>query len=135
MKPRAAPGLPLGLKKFSSPKQTAPLIVEGAGGVMAPLNSTHFICDLIAQLQLPVILVTRSGLGTINHTLLSIKALQNANCQIKGLIINGPPTPHNTQALEEFGTYPILAEIPHLGEISRENLLTIKTKTIALNNN
>jgi dethiobiotin synthase len=114
------------MDSFRLPATDRPLIVEGAGGLMVPLNEKQFVIDLIAHLDIPAILVTRSGLGTINHTLLSLKALKDKNIPVAGLIINGPLTPHNRQALEEYGNVRIIAEIPRLDVISKETLLAIK---------
>ena len=98
-------GVKIDMNKFALPTCNRPLIVEGAGGLMVPLNETHFVIDLIAQLSIPAILVCRSGLGTINHTLLSLEALRKRNIPIAGLIINGPKTPHNRQAIEEYAAF------------------------------
>lgn len=88
------------------------IIIEGAGGLMVPINENEYIIDLIKKIGFEVILVTKSTLGTINHTLLSITALERYNIPIKGIIINGEPHPHNRQAIEQYGKYPILGEIP-----------------------
>jgi dethiobiotin synthetase len=101
-------------------------IVEGAGGIMVPLNKTCFIADLMENLQLPVILVARSELGTINHTLLTIKEIERRGLDLKGIIISGKKTAHNRTALEEYSGYPILAEIDYINPINRKNLLAIK---------
>ena len=101
-------------------------IVEGAGGIMVPLNKTCFMADLMENLQLPVILVARSELGTINHTLLTIKEIERRRLDLKGIIISGKKTAHNRTALEEYSGYPILAEIDYINPINRKNLLAIK---------
>lgn len=119
-------GVSIDMARFTLPDAGRPLVVEGAGGLMVPLNQKDFVIDLIAHLNLPAILVTRSGLGTINHTLLSLKALHDKNIPVAGLIINGPKTPHNRQALEEYGDVPVLAEIDRLPSVTSENLRAIK---------
>ena len=111
---------------FQLPQTNRPLVVEGAGGLMVPLTPDHLVIDLIKQLGLPTILVCRSGLGTINHTLLSLEALRARNITVAGLIISGPKSPHNREAIEEYGTAPIIVEIDHLRKINRETLLAIK---------
>lgn len=63
-------------------------LVEGAGGVYVPINETEFMTDMIRALDLPVILVTTPNLGTLNHTFLSMTALENAGIKIAGVIIN-----------------------------------------------
>lgn len=77
------------LTDFQIPKTKNHLIIEGAGGLMVPINHKDCIIDLIQQSQAEVVLVSRNYLGSINHTLLSIKALQQRNIPIKGVIFNG----------------------------------------------
>ena len=119
-------GIIIEMEKFQMPKARRSLIVEGAGGLMVPLNENNLVIDLIKQLNIPAILVCRSGLGTINHTLLSLKALKARDIEVKGIIINGPKTPHNRQALEEYGKVPVIVEIDQLDSVSKETLLEIK---------
>ena len=116
----------IAMEKFVRPQTDKPLIVEGAGGLLVPLTKEHLVIDLIKQLDLPAILVCRSGLGTINHTLLSLEALRHRNIPVAGLIINGPQTPHNRQALEEYGKIPVIAEIDQMPELTKTDLLAIK---------
>ncbi len=118
-------GLHIDLSRFSVPEHKAPLIVEGAGGLMVPLNEEALIIDLIEQLQLPVILVSRSSLGTINHTLLSLEALRARSIPVLGIIMNGEPSPHNHEALSEYGQVPILAQIPLLEQVTPEALAAV----------
>lgn len=102
------------IKTITPPASSLPLIIEGAGGLMVPLNDTEFMIDLIKQLGFPVILVCRSSLGTLNHTLLSLKVLKDYDIPVKGLVMNGENTPHTTQALEYYGNAKILGEIPFI---------------------
>lgn len=97
------------------PNVSIPLVVEGAGGLYVPVDDEHMILDLIAQWRLPAVLVARSGLGTINHTLLSLQALRARGVPILGVVMNGPPSPGNRQAIERFGGVRVLAEIPSCG--------------------
>ncbi len=114
------------IDQFRLPQTSRPLIVEGAGGLMVPLNDNNFVIDLIKKLALPAILVARSGLGTINHTLLSLEAMRARDIKIAGMIINGSKAPHNRQAIEEYGKVAIIAEIDHLQQINKDSLLAIK---------
>jgi dethiobiotin synthetase len=102
------------------------LIVEGAGGLFVPLDKNYFILDFIQSHAFPVILVARSTLGTINHTLLSLEALRARHINILGVVMNGPKNSENLKAIEEFGRVPVLAELYHYSEVSREILKTIK---------
>ena len=101
---------------------SGPLIVEGAGGLLVPLNNQEFMLDLIRALNYPVILVARSELGTINHTLLSLQALRHAGLEIWGVVMNGPPAPENAEAIEFFGATRILAQIPLLPDLTPASL-------------
>ena len=69
------------------------LIVEGVGGLLVPLRRDLLLIDLLARLRPPVLLVARSGLGTLNHTLLSLEALQRRNVPVLGIVFSDPPDP------------------------------------------
>ena len=69
-------GIAIDMQKLVPPASDGPLVVEGAGGLMVPLTDTAFVIDLADELELPIVLVARSTLGTINHTLLSIEAIR-----------------------------------------------------------
>lgn len=125
MSPHAAAaidGVSIGLDDFILPKTDRPLVVEGAGGLMVPLNDRDMVIDLIAKFQIPAVLVTRSSLGTINHTLLSLKALQDQGIPILGSVMVGEPSPSNREALTQYGKVRILAEIPHVDPLTPEAL-------------
>ncbi len=90
------------------------LIVEGAGGLLVPINEEETIVDLVAKLDLPVILVSRHYLGSINHTLLSIDYLQRQGFQLAGLIYSGGDSPETVRIVgEQTGVWP-LVELPEL---------------------
>jgi dethiobiotin synthetase len=98
------------------------LIVEGAGGIMVPLNENHLMLDLMKKLQLPILLVAESGLGTINHTLLSLDLLKNHCLEVLGVVMNGPRNSENRKAIEHFGNTRVCAEIEPLEHIDKETL-------------
>ncbi len=110
----ARAGRRIGLGDFRLPATSRPLVVEGAGGVLVPLNETELMVDLMTHLGLPVLVVARSGLGTINHTLLTLEALRRRQLPIAGVILNGPPNPDNRDAIERFGAAPVVGELPPL---------------------
>ncbi len=99
------------------------LTVEGAGGVMVPLNESRFMLDLMKQVGLPVLLVARSGLGTINHTLLSLAQLRRSRVEVAGVVLNGPKNPANREAIAYYGNIRILAELEPLPEINYRTLV------------
>ncbi len=97
-------------------------IVEGAGGAFVPLNENELMIDLIKQLDLPVVIVARSGLGTINHTLLTVEVLLNRSVKILGIIMNGEPDEENRKAIEHFGQVKVLAQMPKFDMPTNQNL-------------
>ena len=99
-----------------------PLVVETAGGLHVPLTRTWQQIDQLQEWMLPVVLVARSGLGTLNHTLLSLEALRNRRIPVIGLILNGPAHADNPRTLAEIGDVPVLAELPPLHPLNQETL-------------
>ena len=97
-------------------------MVETAGGLMVPLTRQWLQIDQLQRWQLPIVLVARSGLGTLNHTLLSLEALQRRQLPVLGLILNGPPHDDNPDTLEHFGGVPVLAQLPPLSPLTAEGL-------------
>ncbi|WP_309614466.1 dethiobiotin synthase [Flavobacterium sp.] len=81
-------GITIGLKQIKEPKTDNHLVIEGAGGVLVPLNDKDCIIDII-QKDYKVIVVSRHYLGSINHTLLTIEALQNRKIKVAGIIFSG----------------------------------------------
>ncbi|EPY03117.1 dethiobiotin synthase [Magnetospirillum fulvum] len=113
------------------PETDKPLVVEGAGGAMVPINETALMVDLIARLGLPVLVVARSGLGTINHTLLTLEVLRRRRIPLLGVVMNGQRNPANRQAIEHFGGVPVLAEIQPLPAVTRAMLESLPPPAFA----
>jgi dethiobiotin synthetase len=95
-------------------------IVEGAGGIMAPVYKKYLFLDLARDLDLPVVIVSRPGLGTINHTLLTLEALRNRGLSIPGIIFNnatgarnGLPEKTNPEVIEMLGGTTVLGSVPY----------------------
>jgi dethiobiotin synthase len=97
-------------------------IVEGAGGVLVPLNDSQLMIDLIGRLGLPAVIVSRSGLGTINHTLMTIEALRRRTIRVAGVVMVGSPDQENRMAIERYGAVSVLAELPLLESLTPETL-------------
>jgi dethiobiotin synthase len=93
-------------------------IMEGAGGVFVPLNEEDLMVDLMVRLAAPVLVVARTTLGTINHTLLTLDALRTRKLDILGVVMVGDPSPDNRAAIERFGRVPVLGEMPRLEVLS-----------------
>ena len=117
-------GVRIDLDSFHIPEinDSAHLIIEGAGGVMAPLNESHLMTDLMKRVGAPVLLVARSSLGTINHTLLSLEQLRRERIETLGVIINGPRNQENKEAIEHYGKIMVVAEIEPIMDIDPQNL-------------
>jgi dethiobiotin synthetase len=118
------------LQKISVPKilPSENLIVEGAGGVLVPINEKHLMVDVMKHLQLPVLLVARTSLGTINHTLLSLAALRSRRVPVRGVILVGRPNRENHQAIERYGNVEVVGTIPWLGTVDRKTLIRVFRK-------
>ena len=86
--------------------------------------------DLIKQLQLPVIIVARAGLGTINHTCLTLEALRARNVEVAGVIMNGESNQSNKLAIEFYGNTKVLAEMPLLDKVNFATLKNISLPQI-----
>ena len=110
------------------PLKNRSLIIEGAGGVLVPLNSSELIIDLIKKMNFPCIVVAKSGLGTLNHTLLTVEALKKRKIPIKGIILNGDANNKNKESIESFTGVKVILEIPTITDISKESLLNVYKK-------
>ena len=97
-------------------------VVEGAGGVLVPLNNTELMIDLMCRLALPVAVVARTALGTINHTLLTIEALRARSLQVAGVILCGTPNADNRDAIATYGGVRVLGEMPLFDPLTPEAL-------------
>jgi len=119
-------GIAIDMERLVPPPCDRPLVVEGAGGLMVPLTDRAYVIDLATELHLPIILVTRSTLGTINHTLLSLEAIRRRGLTLAGVVVNGPETPHNRAAIERYGQVEVIAEIPWLDRLTPAALMAIE---------
>lgn len=115
----AKDGLRIELEAFELPEVKAEehLVVEGAGGIMVPLNDREYLLDLMKRLRLPVLLVASSRLGTLNHTLLSLEKLRGHGLSVAGVVMNGPLNPDNREGIEFYGKTNVIAEIQPLSAI------------------
>lgn len=113
----------INLNKFKIPETNNNMIIEGAGGLMVPLNESDFIIDLIEKLNVPVALVIKNYLGCINHTLLSIMALHQRKIKLKYLILNGNFPPDTERIIvKNIHQKTKIIKIPHLNEITKEQI-------------
>ena len=101
----AIDGITIQLTEFQAPQTDRPLIVEGAGGALVPLNDHDTVLDLAEHLRLPIVLVSNLYLGNINHTLLTAKELQRHQLPVAGLIFNGPSNPESERIILHHTRY------------------------------
>ncbi len=101
-----------------------PLIVEGAGGVLVPLTRSRLQVDLFAQWGLPAIIVSRTRLGTINHTLLTIEALKRRGIPIAGVAFSGEPYDDSEQTICRIGNVARLGRLPIVDPLDAGSLLS-----------
>lgn len=124
MSPHAAAridGVKLGVLDFSLPKIDGNFIVEGAGGLMVPLNSDGLmIADIIEEFKLPVIIVSRHYLGSINHTLLTVEVLKNRGVLIKGIVFVGQENRDTEEIILSTTGLKMIARIPEVKVITKE---------------
>jgi len=132
----AIDGITIAMNQIQEPKTNNHLVVEGAGGILVPLNETQSVVDLI-QPDYKVIVVSRHYLGSINHTLLTIEALQNRQIQVAGIIFSGDENTSSESIILSRTGVPFLGRIaqePYFdtnviseyAELFRENLLKIQ---------
>jgi len=120
-----AMGTPIEPSRLALPAVAGSLVVECAGGLLVPLRRDRLQIEQIQAWGLPVLLVARSGLGTLNHTLLSLEALAQRRIPVLGLVLNGPPHADNPRTLAALGGVPLLACLPPLATINRQSLAAL----------
>ena len=118
-------GAPIEPSRLALPAVAGSLVVECAGGLLVPLRRDRLQIEQIQAWGLPVLLVARSGLGTLNHTLLSLEALAQRRIPVLGLVLNGPPHADNPRTLAALGGVPLLACLPPLATINRQSLAAL----------
>lgn len=116
-------GITINLDQFYLPETANHLIVEGAGGLMVPLNDEALILDLIKHLGIEVIVVSQNYLGSINHTLLTINTLKQHHIPIKGIIFNGTANEESEKYILNYTGVTSLGFIPAMEDVNKENII------------
>ena len=99
------------------------LVIEGIGGLLVPVTDTgYLLVHLLKDLHLPCVLVARSTLGTINHTLLSLEALRARELDLAGVVLSGPRNRQNRAAIERFGGVDVIAEVERIPRLGRASI-------------
>lgn len=115
-------GIEINLNQINMPETENNLIIEGAGGLMVPLNEHELIIDLIKKLNVEVILVSQNYLGSINHTLLSLNLLKQYDIPVKGIIFNGDENAETERYILQYSQAKKLGHVPHLSQINQEQV-------------
>lgn len=108
--------------RLMPPVMDAPLIIEGAGGLLVPLNETEVFADIFARWKIPVILCARTGLGTINHTLLSLEALRRRAIPVFGVAFIGDEQAETQRIIGAMGQVRVLGRLARLDPLTPDTL-------------
>ncbi|MDQ3111606.1 MAG: dethiobiotin synthase [Bacteroidota bacterium] len=123
MSPHAAAeleGQHITLDSINLPETSNHLIIEGAGGLMVPLNEKEFVVDIITKVNAEVVLVIQNYLGSINHSILSIDALRFRKIPVLGIIFNGPPHKLSEDIILAYGEHKCIGRINKESVINKE---------------
>ena len=112
------------------------ILVEGMGGIMTPILKNYYITNLIKEMKIPTVIVTRSKIGTVNHTIMTVKMCEKYKIPVKGIIINnfenGYPIPELKRDLQNLTGIKVLGSIPFIKNMSDASLYRIFKKNIDL---
>ena len=111
-------GIPALVQQIDGDLERNAWIVEGAGGVLVPLNGSQMMIDFMVMLDLPVIVTARSTLGTINHTLLTVEALRRRELDVAGIVMVGDRNDENRAAIERYGDVTVIGEMPRFAQLT-----------------
>lgn len=108
------------IENITLPNFKESLIVEGAGGILVPLNDEYTILDLIKKLKLPVIVIVKHYIGSINHSLLTCEVLKQSGVEIAGIIFNGESNEESEKIILKRTQIPCIGRIPELEKLNQE---------------
>ncbi len=115
-------GVEIDPARLAPPARAGPLVIEGAGGVLVPVRRDLLFADLFARWALPVVLVARTALGTISHSLMSIEALRSRGVTLHGIAFVGPPNEDSEATIAAIGGVARLGRLPMLDPLDRGTL-------------
>ncbi|HEY0056545.1 MAG TPA: dethiobiotin synthase [Pedobacter sp.] len=124
-KSAAIDGVEISLENISCPATSNTLIIEGAGGLMVPLNAKDYVIDLIQMLNAEAILVVKHYLGSINHTLLSLELFKSKGIPVKGIIYNGGEDYYSELAIKNHSNIPVIGRLPYCDELNRDKIVAL----------
>ncbi len=115
-------GVTIDPSALEPPATDSPLIIEGAGGLLVPLTRHETFADVFARWQIPAVLCCRTGLGTINHTLLSLEAMRRRLIPVFGIAFIGEAQPETQQIIADMGRVRVLGRLPRLEPLTPDTL-------------
>jgi dethiobiotin synthetase len=118
-------GIEIDFNRIRRPASASSLIIEGAGGLLVPINAKQLMVDLIQHIAAPAVIATRTTLGTINHTLLTLASARHAGLDIRGVVMIGHENSENRRAIERYGNVSVIGSIPWLDRIHRTTLISV----------
>jgi len=124
-------GVKIQLEDFKLPVTNNHLVIEGAGGLMVPLNDKILIADIITYFKASVVIVSRNYLGSINHTLLTVQELQRRGIPILGIVFNGEHSPQSENFILQYTQLPLLFRV-NMEEIIDKQTIIKYSKQISL---
>ena len=127
----AVEGIAIDPARLDPPASDRPLVIEGAGGVLVPLTRTLVYADLFARWHEPVIVVSSTRLGTINHSLLTIEALRTRGVPIHGIAFTGEPVPESESIICTLGHIRRLGRLPRLDPLTPDTLASAFAQAFA----
>ena len=122
-KSAAIDGITIDLNKIIAPETNNTLLIEGAGGLMVPLNDDYLMIDLIKQLDVEVVLVSQNYLGSINHTLLSVAILKQYDIKIAGIIFNGKTDENSESYILNYTGLKLLGHLPEFETVDKDTII------------
>ena len=122
-KSAAIDGITIDLNKIIAPETNNNLLIEGAGGLMVPLNDDYLMIDLIKQLDVEVVLVSQNYLGSINHTLLSVAILKQYDIKIVGIIFNGKTDENSESYILNYTGLKLLGHLPEFETVDKDTII------------
>lgn len=115
-------GVEIDAARLDVPRVSGPLVIETAGGLLVPLTRKVLQIDVIARWKTPVVLVSSTRLGTINHSLLSIEALKHRSIPILGIAFMGEEAAESMRAISQFGGVKVLGRLPRIEPLNSSTL-------------
>jgi len=122
-KSAAIDGITIDLNKIIAPKTNNNLLIEGAGGLMVPLNDEYLMIDLIKKLDVEVLLVSQNYLGSINHTLLSVAMIKQYDIKIAGIIFNGKTDENSESYILNYTGLKLLGHLPEFETVDKDTIV------------